>query len=64
MGLAPKWHFVSGLPSGSPEILTIGTPATLRVHNFVSKSRIKMKPKQSYNPRQELNNDMLHTTCT
>jgi hypothetical protein len=35
MGPARKCHFVLGLPNGSPEILEIGTPATLEAHNFV-----------------------------
>jgi len=35
MGLAPKCHFVPGLPSGSPEIIKIRTPMILEAHNFV-----------------------------
>ncbi len=31
---APKCHFVPGFPSGSPEILKIGTFANLEAHNF------------------------------
>jgi hypothetical protein len=43
MGLASKWHFVPWLPSGSPEILKVGIPATLGAHNFVSKIPIEMR---------------------
>ncbi len=34
MGPTPKCHFVLRLPSGSPEIPKVGTPATLGVHSF------------------------------
>jgi len=43
MGPAPEWHFVLGLPSGSPEIPEIGTPATLDAHNFVCKASIEVR---------------------
>jgi hypothetical protein len=36
-GVTSKWLFVPGLPSGSPEILAIGTLATFGVHNFMCK---------------------------
>ncbi len=42
-GLAPKCHFVQGLPSGSPKILKVGTPATLKAHNFVCIPLIEMR---------------------
>ncbi len=35
MGPAPEWHFVLGLPNGSPEIPEIRTSKTLKAHNFV-----------------------------
>jgi len=38
-----KWLFVSGLPSGSPEIVKVGTPVTLGPHNFVCKPSIEMR---------------------
>ncbi len=41
--LAPKCHFVLGLPSWSPEIPKIGTPLTLKAHNFVCIPSIKMR---------------------
>jgi hypothetical protein len=44
-GLAPKYHFVMGLPSGSPKIPKNGTLATLEVHNFVCKPLIEMRSK-------------------
>jgi hypothetical protein len=44
-GPASKWHFVPGLSSGSPEIPTIGTFATLGAHNFACKPLIEMKSK-------------------
>jgi len=44
-GPHPKWLFVPGLPSGSPEITQIGTPAILEPHNFASKPRIEMQSK-------------------
>jgi hypothetical protein len=43
MGPAPKWHFVSKLPSGSLKIPTTGTPTTLGAHNFVCKTAIEMR---------------------
>jgi hypothetical protein len=43
MGFTSKWLFVLGLPSGSPEIAKVGTPATLRRHNFACKTSMKMK---------------------
>jgi len=43
MGPAPKCHFVQGFPSGSLEIPKVGTPTTLRAHNFVCKPPIKIR---------------------
>jgi hypothetical protein len=60
MGLAPKWHFVSQLPSGSPKIPKVGTPATFETHNFVCKHEIEVRFEQSYSPHQKLSNGMLH----
>jgi len=40
-----KWHFVLGLPNGSPEIAKVEIPATLRAHNFMCKPRTKMRSK-------------------
>jgi hypothetical protein len=34
MGLAPKWHFVLGLPSVSPEIYKIETLTILGAHSL------------------------------
>ncbi len=45
-----KCHFVSGFPSGSPEILTPRTPATLGVHNFACKAPIEMRSKAKLQP--------------
>jgi hypothetical protein len=45
-GPHPKWLFVPGLPSGSLEILTIVTLATLRAHNFLCRPLIVMKSKE------------------
>jgi hypothetical protein len=39
----PKCHFVLGLPSGSPEIPTIGILATLGAHNFMCRPPIEMR---------------------
>jgi len=36
-GLHPNGFSLSELPSGSPEIALVGTPATLEPHNFASK---------------------------
>jgi hypothetical protein len=43
MGLAPKCHFVLGLPSWSFEIPEIGTPTTLKAHNLFFGPPIEMK---------------------
>ncbi len=59
-----KWHFVSGLPSGSPKIPKLGTPTTLRAHNFLCKPLIDMKCKASCTSHWELSNGMWHATCT
>jgi len=45
MGLASKCHFVPIFSSGDPEILTIGTPATLRAHNSMCRPPIEMRSK-------------------
>jgi hypothetical protein len=42
MELAPKCHFVLGLPSGSLEIPKIGIPETLEAHKFVFRPLIEM----------------------
>jgi len=42
----PKCHFVSRLPSGSPEIPGIGTFATLKAHNFMCGPSIEMRFKE------------------
>jgi hypothetical protein len=65
--LAPKWHFVSGLPScpsWSPEIPKVATPAILGAHNFVCRPLIKMSLKQNSSPCWELANGMSHATYT
>jgi len=38
-----KWHFVPGLPNGSPEIAKVGSFATLGLHNFVCRPSIEMR---------------------
>jgi len=38
-----KWYFVPRLPSGSPKIAKVGTPAILGAHNFACKPHIEMK---------------------
>jgi hypothetical protein len=43
MGPTSKWRFVPRLPSGSPEIPKVGTPATLGVDIFVFKPPIGMR---------------------
>jgi hypothetical protein len=45
MGLAPKCHFVMGLPSWSPRIPKIETHVSLEAHNFVCKPSIEMRSK-------------------
>jgi hypothetical protein len=59
-----KWHFVSALPNGSPEIAKIGTLATLGPHNFVCRPLIEMGSKECYSPCQELSNGMLQAIYT
>ncbi len=39
----PKWHFILGLPSGSPEIPKIRTPTILGANNFIYKPLIEMR---------------------
>jgi len=47
MGPHPNGFFVLGLPSGSPEIAKVETPATLGAtlgpHNFACRPQIKMR---------------------
>ncbi len=50
MGATSKWLFVPGLPSGSPEIPIVKTPATLKAHNFVCRPPIVMKSKANLQP--------------
>jgi hypothetical protein len=40
-----QMSFVLGLPSVSPEIPTIGTPATFGAHNFTWRTSIKVRSK-------------------
>jgi len=40
-----KCHFVPGLPSGSLEIPTIGSPTNLEAHNFACRPSIGMRSK-------------------
>jgi len=67
-GPTPKCHFVSRLPSGSPEILKIRTLASLEAYKFVWKPSIELQLKwvlkQIRSFCQELSNSMLHATCT
>jgi hypothetical protein len=50
LGLRHKLHFVTGLPNGSPEIPTAGTPMTLGAHNFACKPPIRMRSKAKLLP--------------
>ncbi len=50
MGPTPKCHFVSRLPSWSPEILKIGIFTILETHNFVCRLSIKVKSKEKLQP--------------
>jgi hypothetical protein len=54
--------FCLGTPNGSPEILNIGTFATLETHNIVCTPLIKMILNQSCSPCGELSNGMWHAT--
>ncbi len=49
-GPHPNGSFVPGLPSGSPEITTTGTFATLRAHNFLCRPSIAMRSKAKLQP--------------
>ncbi len=49
-GPHPNGHFVPGLPSGSPEIPSTGTPTTLRAHNFLCRPSIAMRSKAKLYP--------------
>ncbi len=49
-GLAPKCHFVPGLPSGSPEMFITRTPTTLEAHNFAYVPLIEMRSKAKLQP--------------
>jgi hypothetical protein len=44
-GIAPKCHFVLGLPNGSPEIPKVGTLVTLGAHNSVCRPLIEVRSK-------------------
>ncbi len=46
----PKCHFVLRLPSGSPEILKVGSPTTLKAYNFVCRPSIEMKSQAKLQP--------------
>jgi hypothetical protein len=59
-----KWHFVPGLPNGSPKIPKVVTLMTLGPITLFSKLWLRWGLKQSYSPGQELSNDMWHATCT
>ncbi len=59
MGLAPKCHFVLGLPLGTPKILKIRTPAILEAHNFVYKPLIEVRSIA----KLYLSNIMWHAIC-
>ncbi len=50
VGLAPKCHFVQGLPSGSFKIPKVVFLATLGAHNFVCKPPIGMRSKAKLQP--------------
>ncbi len=58
-GPAPKCCFVPGLPSESPEILKVGTLATLEAHNFVCRPLIEMK----FKSKLQLSKGMWQATC-
>ncbi len=45
-----KWHFVPGLPNGSPEIPKVGIPTTLGLHNFVRRLPTEMRFKEKLYP--------------
>jgi hypothetical protein len=64
MGPSPKWHFVSGLPSGNPKIPKVGTPATLRPIKLSANLQLRCNLKQSCIPSWDLFNGMSHATCT
>ncbi len=49
-GATSKWHFVSRLQNGSPEIPKVGTPTTLGPDNFVCKPSIVMRSKAKLEP--------------
>jgi len=59
-----KCHFVSGLPSGSPEIPTTGTPTTLGPITLCANLRLRWALKQSCTSCRELSNDLSHATFT
>jgi len=39
----PNGFFLLGLANGSPEIVPLGSPATLEPHNFASRPRMAMR---------------------
>ncbi len=49
-GATSKWLYVPGLPSGSFEIVTTRSPATLRAHNFMCRPLIAMRSKEKLYP--------------
>jgi hypothetical protein len=64
MRLAPKCHFVLRLLSGSLEIPTTMTLATLGPITLCADPRWKWGLKQGCSPHREISNDMSHVTCT
>jgi hypothetical protein len=59
-----KYHFVSELPSGSPEIPKVGNPATLGPTTLFIDLGWRWNLKQRCRPHWELSNGMSHITCT
>ncbi len=64
MGLAPKCHFVLGLPSESSKIPTLGTSIILGPITLHVDLRLKWDLKQSYSSCWELFNNISHVTYT
>jgi hypothetical protein len=63
MRATSKWHFVSGLPSGSPEIPKLGTLATLGPIAYSTNLRLIWGLKKCCSPCQDHSDDMWHATC-
>ncbi len=59
-----KWHFVSGLPNGNPEIHTPGLLQLWGPIILCADLWLQRGLKQSCSPLQEISNDMSHATCT